>query len=460
MTKPVKYTCTVCGTEYSWDHGRIDCMKCGGELRVSEGLLSGDPVVEKTSQVEKLRTASRQWLEDGERILLSTETRQFRPKLSWVVVTDRRIVGLMFARSVLPNESVAFTEIAGYRLQGTDSANRLLVVLKDGSVVSFGNISAGGAEDEVIARLQEWSGGRALGPGAISGHASGKQARQAHRQRIDQMLLERRLAEAGVLTQRLSPEEDQDPASHAVPADADLSSLPTNARPLAKPLFLILAQAETFSAAGDMAREEVMLLQARNLPKLAHLAGTPGAAAWVEKQIQCRLDRGTIRRGVSHLCTVGDVLVLSDRVIQGDRVHPLDGHTKASVSLDGQIIVSQRPTLTRMAVGSVLPGTALIPGLAFQKKTTTDTRVALFTIAHPDWVVSTQIDPDSIALVRPFADRVNAHCQRIDSAASADADGTLPGDRLERLERLQRLIESGLISPEQAKELSREIMGQ
>ena len=50
----------------------------------------------------------------------------------------------------------------------------------------------------------------------------------------------------------------------------------------------------------------------------------------------------------------------------------VDEFVEAQVYQDGEIQITQRPTLTRMAAGAILPGSALIPGLAFQKKKKND----------------------------------------------------------------------------------------
>jgi hypothetical protein len=49
-----------------------------------------------------------------------------------------------------------------------------------------------------------------------------------------------------------------------------------------------------------------------------------------------------------------------------------------------------------MAAGSILPGTALIPGLAFQKKKKNDLRETVFTVSGVDWSLSVEISPKSI----------------------------------------------------------------
>ena len=68
---------------------------------------------------------------------------------------------------------------------------------------------------------------------------------------------------------------------------------------------------------------------------------------------------------------------------------------------------SSRPTLTRMAVGAVLPGSALIPGFALQKKEITDSRELFFVLEHPDWLETVQIAPEYEGEMKKVAAGVN-----------------------------------------------------
>ena len=87
--------------------------------------------------------------------------------------------------------------------------------------------------------------------------------------------------------------------------------------------------------------------------------------------------------------------VYKTAIRQGSKVYPLDKDVSAEAESGGGVQVTHRPTMTRMAAGSILPGTALIPGLAFQKKKTHDSRTAHFTCVHPEWMIDVNVDPDS-----------------------------------------------------------------
>jgi hypothetical protein len=88
-------------------------------------------------------------------------------------------------------------------------------------------------------------------------------------------------------------------------------------------------------------------------------------------------------------------------------VFVVDGDLEASVETAGGITVTKHPTLTRMAAGAILPGSALIPGLAFQKTETHDYRELYFVIEHPEWAAMAQVNPGSGATVRAIALALN-----------------------------------------------------
>jgi hypothetical protein len=112
----------------------------------------------------------------------------------------------------------------------------------------------------------------------------------------------------------------------------------------------------------------------------------------------------------------------------------------------GQLMHSKRPTLTRMAMGSVLPGTALIPGLALQKTEIHDTRELFFLVEHPEWHRLVKIDPQYAAGVRELVVAVNQAAREIGvkkepashpTAARAGAAET-PLDQLQKLGELRQ----------------------
>lgn len=155
--------------------------------------------------------------------------------------------------------------------------------------------------------------------------------------------------------------------------------------------------------------------------------------------------------------------VFDDRVHRGAHAHPIDASTQAQVFLDGQVQVTTRPSMTAGLIGSVLPGTALLPAMAFGKKEKTDTRQAEFHVGSRDWIISMRIPVQAVGAARSIAQRINAIADGIErdsrtsapvaSAASSDAD--LAG----QIERIVELERSGAITAEQAAAMKARVIG-
>ncbi|WP_315093547.1 hypothetical protein [uncultured Cellulomonas sp.] len=159
--------------------------------------------------------------------------------------------------------------------------------------------------------------------------------------------------------------------------------------------------------------------------------------------------------------------VFTDRVRIGKKVHVLDQHVQAMVEIDGQVFERSRPTMTRMALLSPLPGSALLPGLAMQKTTTSDKRSASFILVHPEWTETVALDPAKADKARPVAHRINAIAAGLASAGSPEkADVAAPqspstmGTLHAELERVAQMKEAGLISDEEASALRSRLLGQ
>lgn len=151
----------------------------------------------------------------------------------------------------------------------------------------------------------------------------------------------------------------------------------------------------------------------------------------------------------------GSITVYSDRIFRGDEVRVLDEFTTAQVYLDGVEQITQRPTLTRMALLSPLPGSALIPGLALQKKRKHDMRHAEFLVGARDWSYGVPVSPDALETPRRIAQMINSSAEAR-AAATTSSCGDLarpeleaPEDLLCRLERLVRLFDQGAITAEE-----------
>ena len=177
---------------------------------------------------------------------------------------------------------------------------------------------------------------------------------------------------------------------------------------------------------------------------------------------------GRLGRGASFLpmseSSTETLWVYEDRVHQGSKAHRIDEYTQAQVHLDGQLLVTTRPSLTTMAVLSPLPGSALVPGLARPKKEKTDARVAEFEIASAGWSLSVVISPDKAGTYRGIATRVNAIADQIAQRSlaatkSSPSVSSAPAtDVVSQIERIVQLQSSGAITAEQAEALKAQVI--
>jgi hypothetical protein len=151
------------------------------------------------------------------------------------------------------------------------------------------------------------------------------------------------------------------------------------------------------------------------------------------------------------------ISIRTDRVICGERVHAIDEHTSASVFVDGLDEITQRPTLTRMLAFSPLPGSAILPGLALQKKTRNDLREVTFSISSADWQLTVRLSPNGIQAAKSIAERVNSIASRLERAASSFS--TQPQTSISDLTKIASMLESGLISRDEFEIMKLRILG-
>jgi hypothetical protein len=169
------------------------------------------------------------------------------------------------------------------------------------------------------------------------------------------------------------------------------------------------------------------------------------------------------KEALTKVQTGAEIVVLSDRIFHKSSVYPLDEFTSAQVYLDGLEQITQRPTLTRMALLSPLPGSALIPGLALQKKKKNDMRHAEFLVGGPNWSVSTPVNPDSLQEPRRIAQMINSsadvRARSVQAVGVSQAEGFSPlgnssgGGVIDQLEKLGSLRSQRLISVEEFEQL-------
>ena len=145
-----------------------------------------------------------------------------------------------------------------------------------------------------------------------------------------------------------------------------------------------------------------------------------------------------------------DLFVFQNAILQAEKLHIIDADVSAEVTSNGGVQVTHRPTMTRMAAGAILPGTALIPGLAFQKKKAVDSRTTYFVCAHPEWMLDVNVDPDSAGEALKAAKYINKRAETL--AAQRTAQDGLPGERTastaEQLREMKALLDEGIITQE------------
>lgn len=212
-------------------------------------------------------------------------------------------------------------------------------------------------------------------------------------------------------------------------------------RMLRDPLDAAARAAET----GDVVLEEREIQQgARRAEEVPFLPGL------YNERLAEYTRQGKLRRG-KLLGHVGEIWIWEDRILAADKsVYAMDGHVHAEVDTAGNISVSRRPTLTRMAMGAMLPGSALIPGFALAKKETLDSRELYFILEHPEWGAVVKVEPQFGEAVRTIAVGVNQAARRLaktDTVPAVPAPGT--PDVLDRLHRLGELRASGVLTDEE-----------
>jgi ribosomal protein L7/L12 len=255
-----------------------------------------------------------------------------------------------------------------------------------------------------------------------------------------------------------------------------------------------LSAAQEAAATGNIRGEEARLIVAVDA---ARGFGGRKEVRDVEQKINSLSAQGRLRIGSALLGTVEPegkldqyqrkgkmslvhggkrAIIRSDRVLHDGHAYPIDEYTAAQVYLDGMKQITQRPTLTRMALLSPLPGSALVPGLALQKKETNDLRTAEFQITGRGWNVTVPIHPDKLSGPRSLAEQINmlvlerrAHSgdtgtdlegHSVDHGTARDQEVATPNPTsiLDELTKLQALVDSGMITPEEASTLKAGLM--
>lgn len=264
------------------------------------------------------------------------------------------------------------------------------------------------------------------------------------------------------------------------PSESEILRLESD-RPVTEVVDELLNLAEAAGRADDIVLEERYISDAvGHARKLGTRKDRKYAANEIlRRDVQGELRVGSERLGViraesglSQIARKGSLLgaagsdaksleVRSDRIIAGDMVRLVDEYVSAQVYQDGHTQVIQRPTLTRMALLSPLPGSAIIAGMALQKKTTVDTRVAEFQVGSIGWQIRLTIAPSDVNGVRSIAEQLNrvaASLEKQQVATRSTADTSVAGDALTQLERLDYLLGRGVIDQDEAERLRSAIL--
>ena len=157
----------------------------------------------------------------------------------------------------------------------------------------------------------------------------------------------------------------------------------------------------------------------------------------------------------------GKTINVYSKVLECDgQFYVLDHQVSADVVFDGQTQVSRRPTLTRMGLLSPLPGSALIAGFALAKKETHDNREVHVVVAHPNWSLSIRVKPKDLGQAKALATRINAIADSMSPAVKVDSDkpSDVPGSKIQKLQEIKSLLDSGFITQEESDRMKKEIL--
>jgi len=160
-----------------------------------------------------------------------------------------------------------------------------------------------------------------------------------------------------------------------------------------------------------------------------------------------------------------DLKVYRRVLLQGNELRLIDGDVSAEVTSNGGVQVTHRPTVTRMAAGAILPGSALIPGLAFQKKKTVDSRTTYFVCAHPEWMLDVNVNPDASGEAFKAAKFINKQAESMANASPAvlqqpaSHGSSGEGSPAERLREMKALLDEGLITQDDFDSFKKSILG-
>ena len=161
------------------------------------------------------------------------------------------------------------------------------------------------------------------------------------------------------------------------------------------------------------------------------------------------------------------IKLFTDSIQIEGRFRTIDVHTVAEVVSNGQVQVTTRPTLTRMALLSPIPGSALLPGLALAKSKTNDLRVSEIIVTSLNWQDTARIKPEDASKATAIANRINTIANSLVGVEAAPTTTVIQKSTVvnekdtlsSELSRLGDLLKSGLLSEEEFKTAKAKILG-
>jgi hypothetical protein len=157
---------------------------------------------------------------------------------------------------------------------------------------------------------------------------------------------------------------------------------------------------------------------------------------------------------------IADMQFYRDRIISREGVRLMDEHCRATVDAAGNISTAYKPTAKRMAAFSILPGSALAPGMAMQKRVTHDYRELYFMVEHPEWARVEKVHSGRAKQIRQLAAEINSAAQAIamrDQEVHAEA-APRGDDPLDKLKKLAGLRDAGALSDQEFADAKRRIL--
>jgi hypothetical protein len=153
--------------------------------------------------------------------------------------------------------------------------------------------------------------------------------------------------------------------------------------------------------------------------------------------------------------------VYTDRLVTDEgQVLAMSGDVVADVEISGNQTATRGRNLAAKAVGTAVLGPIGLFGIGNATTKVTDTREVFLTVQGPDWQVSRRYGPDTAIFARAFAQAVNLTARIItpDAPPPTQRDQPVREDPLERIEKLGKLRDSGLLTDAEFEEQKKKLL--